>query len=225
MRRRPPFASKVLAGLSLACGLIAFVAVRGMEERLVALHPSAGVPVAVVVAAVDAARGSILGTGMVKVEQMPSAFAPPGVVRVPGDALGRVLMADVARGEVLTQSRLSSRSGGPVAALVPSGLRAVVIVAAASPQDLRAGDRVDVLAAFGGNSPHTEIAGSNLEVLRVAAAGGSDSTGLPDAPGGSAAGVQASLLLLVDPSGAERLAFAQAFASLSIAIDPALDSN
>ena len=219
-RRRLPFASKVLAALALACGLIAFASIRVMEARLVALHPSVGPPVSVVVAAVDAPRGSIVDAAMVKVEPLPSAFAPPGALRGDEDALGRVLLSDVAKGEILTQTRLSSRSGGPVAALVPSGLRAVVIVAAASPRDLRPGDRVDVLAAFGGNSPHTEIAGSDVEVLRVGDAAEADTGGLSAASGGNATGVQASLLLLVDPADAERLAFAQAFASLSIAIEP-----
>ena len=220
-RRRLPFASKVLAGLSLTCGLIAFVSVRGMEVRLMALHPSVGPSVAVVVAATDAARGSIVDAEMVKVEPVPSAFAPPGAVQRVEDALGRVLLSDVAMGETLTQTRLSSRSGGPIAALIPAGLRAVVIVATASPQDLRPGDHVDVLAAFGGDSPHMETAGSDLELLRVRAATEADTGGLPVAAGGNGAGLQASLLLLVDPADAERLAFAQAFGTLYVAVDPA----
>jgi Flp pilus assembly protein CpaB len=228
-RRRLPFASKVLAGLSLTCGVIAFLSVRVMEARLVTLHPSVGPPVSVVVAAIDARRGSVIDTAMIKVEPVPSTFAPPGALQGIQDAVGRVLLSDVATGEILTQTRLASRSGGPIAALVPSGLRAVVVIVGGSAQDLRPGDRVDVLAAFGGDSPHTEIAGHDLELLRAANAGegaGAGSGSQTGVFGGSSGSqVQASLLLLVDPTEAERLAYAQAFASLSIAVEPALGSR
>jgi Flp pilus assembly protein CpaB len=132
-----------------------------------------------------------------------------------------VLVADVSAGEILTRTRVSSGSGGPVAALLPPGLRAVEVTVSVSPDDLRPGDHVDVLAAFGTGGAHTESAGEGLEVLRVTAASdvagfGSSSTTV----GGGAAGgsERTSLLLLVSPTDAQRLAFAQAFASLSVAI-------
>ena len=84
-----------------------------------------------------------------------------------------------------------------------------------SASDLHAGDRVDVIAAFGGASAHVETVGTELEVLRI-----EDSA--TDGPlfSGANGSPKVGLLLVVSPTDAERLAFAQAFATLSVAIDP-----
>jgi pilus assembly protein CpaB len=221
-RRRFPVASKVFAGLAIACGLTALLLVRGMESRLAAAHPATGSPVQVVVASIDASRGSVLSVGMVRIRQIPSVFVPPGALTEGEQVVGRVLTSDVAAGEVLTRSRVSAGGAGPIAALVPPGLRAMSVVVLAAARDLRAGDHVDLLAAFGGGAPHTETVADGLEVLRVTDAGGSG--GGPSLPGVAASapgGVKTSLLLLVSPDEAQRLAFAQAFAALSVAIVPA----
>jgi Flp pilus assembly protein CpaB len=223
LRRRWPFASKVFAGLAIASATASFLLVRGLEARLAAEHPSSGAAVGVVVAAADAARGAVLGTGLLRIEEMPSAFVPPGAFTSVDRVVGRVLVADVSAGEVLTRTRVSSGSGGPVAALLPPGLRAVDVTVNASPDDLRPGDHVDVLAAFGTGGAHTETAGEGLEVLRVTAASdlaGLGSSSIPGA-GGGGGGEKTRLLLLVTPTDAERLAFAQAFAMLTVAIVPA----
>ena len=100
-----------------------------------------------------------------------------------------------------------------MAALVPSGLRAFVVPAGVPAGVVRAGDRVDVLATFGGPHPYTDTVGTGLEVLSVVEDGG----GAVEA-GGSAG---PSLVLLVSPETAERLAHASAFAQLSITVAPA----
>jgi Flp pilus assembly protein CpaB len=79
------------------------------------------------------------------------------------------------------------------------------------------GDRVDVLATFGGGGAHTEVTAEGLEVLAIDRAqtatlgGGSDAVGL---------------LVLAGADEAERLAFAATFATLSIGLrspaDPVL---
>jgi pilus assembly protein CpaB len=222
LRRRWPLASKVFAGLSIACGLTAALLVHGMESRLAAAHPPLGTPVSVVVAAVDAARGTTVRTETVRVEHMPSIYVPPGALSDVDQAVGRVLLADIAAGEVLTRTRATAHAGGPVAALVPPGLRAVAVSVVASARDLRPGDHVDLLAAFGGGAPHTETVAEGLEVLRVteasSGAAGSSMSGINTGP---VPGEKASLLVLVSPDVAGRIAFAQAFASLSVAIVPA----
>ena len=109
-----------------------------------------------------------------------------------------------------------------MAALVPPGLRAVSVTVATSAADLRPGDHVDLLAAFGGGAPHTETVAEGLELLRVAPAGsGSGGPSVAGASIGSTSVEKSSLLLLVDPEVASQIAFAQAFASLSVAIVPA----
>jgi pilus assembly protein CpaB len=217
MVRRLPLSSRVFALLSVTCAAAAFVAVRGLEMRLAAQHPSLGTPMPVLVAARPATRGEVVQESMIKVESMPSVYAPPGSLSAVGQALGRTLIADVAPGEVITNTRLSSGASGPVASIVPPGLRAVAVTVQVSALDLHAGDRVDVIAAFGGASAHVESVGTALEVLKIEEAGGSDGPLVVGADGSG----KIVLLLLVSPTDAERIAFAQAFASLSVAIEPA----
>ena len=218
MRRRWSPASKLFAVLALACGVGAYVVVSGYARKLEALRPAVGVPVPVVVAAHDLARGAQLQPSMLDVEQVPSAFAPPGAFDDPDETAGRTLLAPLAEGEPLTSSRLASERAGPVAALVPPGLRAFVVTAGLPRQAVSPGDLVDVLATFGGGRPHTETVAEGVEVLSILDPGGDGSPALAPGPGG----VQAlQLVLLVTPDLASRLAYAQAFADLSVTIAPA----
>ncbi len=84
----------------------------------------------------------------------------------------------------------------------------------ASAVGVRPGDLVDVIATFGGGGAHTEVAGEAIEVLAVDRAGGGASFGGATAPTQGGIG----LVLLVSPTDAERLAFASAFATLSVAV-------
>ena len=121
-----------------------------------------------------------------------------------------MLAADLLAGEVVTQARLAGGSTGPIAALVPPGLRALVIPSGLPPGSLRAGDAVDVFGSFGGAQPHVETVVEGAEVGQVLPAG---AAGVSDAaPSGP------SIVLWVDPSTAGRLAFAAAFATLTVAV-------
>jgi len=209
--RRWSLRSKALLALALAAGAASFSLVRGYASELEALRPSTGDPVPVVVAAVDLARGSALAEGDLRVERVPSSYAPPGAVGSVEGAVGKTLVADLAEGEALTRTRIGA-AGGPVASLVPSGLRAFVVPAGVPAGVVRAGDRVDVLATFGGPHPYTDTVGSGLEVLTVV----EEEAGAFEASGSGGP----SLVLLVSPDTAEHLAYATAFAQLSIAIAP-----
>src|SRR5262245_5561548 len=129
--RRLPTASKALLGLAVACGLLAFLMVRGYTARIQAMDP--GLPVTVSVAGRDLARGTVIDGSMVRTRQMPAAYVPPGAVSSLREAQGRVLLTDLSAGEALTGTRLSAVAGGSVAGLVPDGLRAVLV-----PSDLPA---------------------------------------------------------------------------------------
>ena len=148
---RGPFArtwsrrSKALAALAVAAGAGSYLLVDGYAARLEALRPVAGRPVPVVVAAADLVRGTALAEGSLRVELVPAAFAPPGRFASPASLTGRTLVSDVAEGEPVTRTRIGV-AGGPVAALVPEGLRAFPIQPGSTAQAVRAGDRVDVLA-------------------------------------------------------------------------------
>lgn len=207
--RRWSSRSKLFLVLAVACGLGAFGLVRGYETRLEALRPVAGAPVPVVVAAQPLARGTVLVEEALRLEAVPSAFAQPGSLRSLAEAVGRTLVSDLAPGEAVTRTRVGS-AGGPVAAQVPSGLRAFVVPSGMPAGSVRPGDHVDVLATFGGQRPYTDTVASGLEVLSV----------LEAEAGALAVGTDAgpSLVLLVTPDAAERLAYAKAFADLAVTV-------
>jgi Flp pilus assembly protein CpaB len=209
--RRWPRAARISAALALLSGLTAFALVQGYVGRIEASRPALSPPVAVVVAAADLSRGVTLDADALQIRRIPAEFAPPGAIGDPADAQGRVLVSGLAAGEPVTATRLAAPHTGPVAALVPAGLRAFVVATDVPPQAVHAGDRVDVLGTFGGGRPHTETVATALEVLSVLGSGQTDA--LSGAPSDSP-----RLVVLVSPDEAERLAYAAAFGDLSVTI-------
>jgi pilus assembly protein CpaB len=215
-RRRLPRSSKLLLVAAVACALAAGSIVRSYAARIEATRPFLGPPRPVVVAARPVARGAAIGADDVRLAEVPAAVAPPGALDGVAEAIGRVALTDLAPGEAIASNRLSGGAGGALAALVPPGLRAVTVPLPVVPDGLAAGDRVDVIATYGEGRAYAETVGPALEVLRV---GGQDAGG---AFGGGTGG-GGSLVLLVDPATATRLARASAFAVLSIAVVGAED--
>lgn len=194
--------------LSVIAGVAAFLVVRGYAARLEALRPAVGEPVPVVVAARALPRGTVLTPDDVRAQELPSAYAPPGTIVSVDQAEGRTLVSDMAEGEVVTRTRLDV-AGGAMASLVPAGLRAFPIRAGVPAGALRPGDRVDVLATFGGPRPYTDTVAAGLEVLAI----------LDEGQDAFATGGEGpSLVLLVSPETAERLAYAVAFGRLSVSV-------
>jgi pilus assembly protein CpaB len=214
MGRKWSSTSKVFGALAVVMGLAAFLVVRGYTERVRALAPALGHPVTVVVAVRDLARGVRLSPDMLRRTTVPSRFAPPGAVRDSDRAGGRVLLAGLAEGEVLTSTRLAPARAGPIAALVPPGFRAVTVPVQLPPGAVHPGDRVDVLATFTTGQHHVETVAEALEVLAVLGEG-DPTEGVADT-GGS--GFR-TLVVLASPDQAERLAYARAFAAVSVLID------
>jgi Flp pilus assembly protein CpaB len=210
-RRKLPRSSFVLLSISVACALSSALVMRAYARRLDVVRPDGGPPVAVVAAVEDVARGAVLTEEMLEVVTLPSRFAPPGAMRDAARTTGRIAIADLAAGEILTDLRLAGAGAGPTASLVPPGMRAVQVPIAAA-VGVEPGDLVDVIATFGGGGAHTEVAGEALEVLALAREGGGGSFGAAAPTEG------VGLVLLVDPTEAERLAYAAAFATLSIAV-------
>jgi Flp pilus assembly protein CpaB len=207
--RRWPLRSKAFAVLAIAAGAGSFTLVRGYAAELEASLP--GDPIAVVVAEVALERGTVLTEDALRVERVPSRYAPPGVFGSVVGAAGRTLVADLAEGEAVTRTRVGGE-GGPVAAQLESGLRAFVVNAAIPAGVVRPGDLVDVIATFGGARPYSDTVGSGLEVLSIVEDGG----GTFEAGGASGP----SLVLLVTPDVAERLAHAAAFGEISVSVAP-----
>lgn len=212
VRRWSP-TSRLFVVLAVVFGGAAFMVVRSSVARVEALAPGLGEPVPVVVSAEDLTRGTQLSEDMLRLRTYPSAFAPPGAFRAPGHAVGRTLLTDVAAGEPVTETRVGPPGSGPVASLVPPGLRAFAVATALPAGTVRPGDRVDVLATFAGDRPYTETVVSGVEVLLVLAGGGS-----PGEPVGIEGVLGPTLVLLVGPDQAERLAYARAFADLAVSV-------
>jgi pilus assembly protein CpaB len=208
LRRKLPRTSFVLLCVSIACAVSAAAVMQAYARRLDASRPDGGAPVSVLAAARDIARGSTITDDALVTLVVPSRFVPPGALRDPARVVGRVTLADLAKGEVVTQLRLTGGSAGRIASLVPPGMRAVQLPVVAT-AGVEPGDRVDVLATFGGGGAHTELTAEGLEVLSI-------ERGQTAALSGASGGV--GLLVLAATEEAERLAFAATFATLSVAV-------
>jgi pilus assembly protein CpaB len=211
-RRRWSGASRAFLALAIVLGGASFLLVRGYSARVDALAPAIGPSMPVVAAARDLIRGTTLTVEMLTAKEIPSAYTPPGAIRTTQDAVGRTLISDVAAGEAITATRLGSAHAGPVASLVPAGMRAVN-VPVTSAGGVVVGDHVDVLSTFGGGQPHTETTASALEVIATASAPGASSQ-LSAERDASAT----SITVLATPSEAESLAYASAFATVTVSV-------
>lgn len=213
LRRRPPRSTVVFLVLALACGLAAAGIVRAYGDRLAATRPDAGAPLPVLMAARDLPAGTALSAELLVTDDVPSAFLPPGALSPQDPVDGRILTGDVAAGEIITSARLAGSSAGPVAALVPPGLRASIVPTDLPPDAVRPGDLVDVLAAFGNGQSHVESVAEGVRVAKVLPPDASTMSGT--GPAGP------SLVLVVDPATSEELAYAATFARIVIAVEPA----
>ena len=92
------------------------------------------------------------------------------------------------------------------------GLRAFVVGSSLPSGVVEPGDRVDVIATFGGPHPYTDTVGSGLQILSIV----EQDAGTFQAGGATGP----SLVLLVSPETAEQLASATAFGQLTVTIAP-----
>jgi pilus assembly protein CpaB len=214
VHRRLPVTAVAWFTAAAVAAAAAFILVRAHVARIEASRPDVGPPSPVVVAADDLPRGSTISAGSVRVADVPSSLLPPGAIGTPDGVVGRILVADVAEGEPLTVTRLAGLGGGPVAAQVPTGLRAFVLPVGPPAGTVRPGDRVDVVATYGANAgrPYTDTVATALEVLEVVEGAASTSSS-------TAGGVSGPpVVVLADPITVEALARASSLAVLSIAI-------
>lgn len=144
----------------LAGGLVA----AAVASALAVLAPAAPRAVAVVTAAEDLPAGTVLdGDDLVPVSR-PADVVPVGALRTVADAIGRHLAGPVRAGEALTDVRLLG------AGLLTAGEQVAAPVRVAEPAVaalLRAGDRVDVLAASPEGGELARTVASDVAVLAV----------------------------------------------------------
>jgi Flp pilus assembly protein CpaB len=165
--------------------------------------------VPVVVAASDLRAGAVLTSDDLRVTRLPAEVAPSGVADVVETLIGQVLAAPVRAGEAVTDVRVV---GPGLWSQVPDGLVATPVRLAdlAVATLLRAGDRVDVLAASSGPDGTTavEVVAEGALVLTVPAG---DQPPTTDSGNGL-------LVLAVTPATAQQLAASGAAGTLTVTL-------
>ena len=205
--------SKVQLAAAVVCAAAAFLLIQSYTAGVRALDP--GRLVDVVAVSRSLPRGTLIQGDDLTLLRAPSNFLPPSYVSSIESAVGRTLKADLEAGEVITQTRIASRAG-PVAALVPDGLRAVLVPTGLPEGVVAPGDRVDLVATFGGGQPWSETAATQVEILDVLAPASGTITEGPSGVG---------LVLLVDDAGASEIAHAKAFAQIEVVVVGATDQS
>ena len=220
MRRRRSRSPRVYLGAAGVLAVSTALLLRSYVSGVGAAAAPSGPEVPVIVAAQAIERGTVLVESQLRRITIPRAYAPPGSIDDVSRAAGRVLLAALAPGEVVTETRLARVRAGPVASLIPRGLRAFAVPTSLPPGALVPGDRVDVLATYAGSQPHSEVVVGGIEVLFVLGPSSSTqgSAGLDLDAAAAGASAPTTLILVVSPDQEERLAFARAFANLEVAI-------
>jgi len=197
--------SKTVLGVALALGFLAALAgyagLRAMARQVVASTSKQFVPV--VVSATDLTFGTKLDKAQLRVFRYPKESVPAGAYSDIDSVAGQTTKIFLAAREPITATKLSSVGGG-LSMKVRNGLRATSLevnqVSGVSGFVLP-GDHVDVLCTVDGRGGKEEAVTrtilQNAEVL----ASGQKTTQQDNKP----ITVQA-VTILVDPSGAERLA-------------------
>lgn len=214
LRRRPPTSSLVLFGIAACLAAGAVAAVGSYVRRVESTRPDLGPAVQILIASSDLVRGSVLTEASSAITSIPAELAPPGSFSSSDQILGRTLVADIARGEPFTSTRVSLPGVGPVAAVVPAGLRAFVLRSGMPAGSLAPGDVVDVIATYGagGGRPYTDTVATGVEVARV----------LDEASGGGLAASSSdaglAVVVLTDPVTVEALARASALGVITTSV-------
>jgi len=117
----------------------------------------------VVVAAIDVHRGDTISADLVAVRDYPKEMVPEGALTKVEDAVDRAVAIPLVKGEVVLDAKLSAKGAGRgLAALVPTGMRAVTIqttkVSSGVAGLVMPGNKVDVLLTVSDNNTTGEDA-------------------------------------------------------------------
>jgi pilus assembly protein CpaB len=185
--------------------LAAVCTATAVATGLSVLAPSPPASTTVLAAARDLTAGRALELDDLRALELPPSAVPAGALRPGASILGRVVAGPVRRGEPLTDVRLV---GAALLAALPAPGQVALPVRIADPAAvglLRAGDRVDVLAAAEGQATAVVVAADALVVTVPDGDQGAD----PLAGG-------ALVVLATSPDTARRIAQAAVTARLSV---------
>jgi pilus assembly protein CpaB len=214
--------SILVALLAVLCGGSAALGIRAFLRNSLAEGTVETVPV--VVAADDVARFQALSTDMLIVRNYPRELAPPGSMKSLEEALGRVTLVSLGKGEPIPTDKLSVKGAGRgMGAIIPKGMRAFTIntpsIASHVAGFILPGSKVDVLLTIrtgggddgtGGTATATLL--QNIEILAV--------DQRVEAPSSSKVDVKElrSVTLLVTPEQASRLDMGQNAGTLHLTL-------
>ena len=135
--------------LAVALALFTGITVSRLVGEASARAARLGGLVEVVVAARRVEAGKPLRPADLTVRRLPADALPDGPMKASDASLpGKVVLVPLVRGEVLLASKLAPDGLRGVAALVPSGHRALAVPVDPGGLSFRLGNRVDVLATF-----------------------------------------------------------------------------
>lgn len=183
----------------LAAGLAAASVAAGLS----AVAPPAVAGTSVVAAAREVPAGTRLRTADLTTVELPAGASPAGTADSVSALVGRVVVTPVRRGEPLTDARLL----GPSQLDIDEVAAPVRVAEPAVPLLVRAGDRIDVLAASPQGGERAAVVASRVRVLA-----------LPTADAPSADG--ALVVVATSRSVAARLAAAAVTSRLSVLVLP-----
>lgn len=172
------FRTLTLVALALVCGASAVVGVNQLTKQ--GDEVSNVATVAVVTAAKDMPRGSILSPQVLTIRQWPVGAAPEGALKSVEEASERAVLVPLVKGEPLLEAKLASKDAGRgLAAMIPNGMRALTIrtshISAGVGGFIMPGNNVDVLLTTTSSGAHDPTGGGatttllqNIQVLAVA---------------------------------------------------------
>jgi len=180
-----------------------------------------------VVAAFDLPVGSVITARDVKVMRFPGGDLPEGHFRTPEEVIGRGIVTNMARNEIVLTTKLAAdKAGGGVPAMIPQGMRAVAVkvndVISVAGFALP-GTKVDVVLtgnATKNNDPGDVSATTVLQNVQVLAAGQKLQTNADGKP----ETVQV-ITLLVNPEEAQKLALATQEGRIQLTLRNPLDAD
>src|SRR5919201_6065329 len=138
--------------LALLCGGSSVAVLRGLSGRTEAAPVE---KTSVVVAALDVPRAGRLTKDHVKVYEYPKDVIPPGSLVNVEDALDRVALGSLVKGEIVLDGKLAPKGSRGPASLIPKGMRALTILTPSAAANTSGfvipGNTVDVLLTTDGD--------------------------------------------------------------------------
>jgi pilus assembly protein CpaB len=162
--------SLLIVAIAMACA--------GTAGLLLSGSPGTAATVPVVVAAAEIPRGAVVAAESLTVRPFPKGLVPEGALGRIEDAAGRSALGLLGKGEAVLEVKLAPKGAtGGIAALIPSGMRAIAIqipnVATGVAGFILPGNKVDVLISYNerpGFAPvplPAETLLENVEILAV----------------------------------------------------------